>query len=181
MAGRPRRWFGRLGLGSAPAAAEAGLLLPIASLASLVLLLSCLSMQSLTLQNARRLAALSRLRQAEDSLMSAAQLLVATLQTRHACLLPLALELWSGAGCVRAAELPGLTQGEVNAVPYQLLSWQPKAMSALSETSTGAELLLELRPPDGQPALRTAFAVVLQGSPLRVRDLRLLGLRGIAP
>jgi len=184
MSARPLRRFGGPGLGSGPAAAEAGFLLPIASLVSLVLLLGCLSIQSFTLQNARRQAALSRLRQAEDSLMSAAQMLVATLQSQHSCLLPLALEQWSGAGCLPAGELPGLTQGEVNAVPYQLLSWQPRASPALpsaSETSAGAELLLELRPPDGQPALRTAFAVVLQGSPPRVRDLRLLGLRGIAP
>ncbi len=184
MTGRPLRRFGRPGLGSAPAGAEAGFLLPIASLASLVLLLGCLSIQSLTLQNARRLAAVSRLRLAEDSLMSASQLLVATLQSQHSCLLPLALEQWVGAGCVRAGELPSLTRGEVNAVPYELLSWQPRATAALpapTATSAGAELLLELRPPDGQPALRSAFAVVLQGSPPRVRDLRLLGLRGIAP
>jgi hypothetical protein len=159
---------------------EAGFLLPMASMASLILLLGCLSIQSVTLQNAWRLAALSRLRGAEDSLMSAAQHLVGALQSQHSCLLYLTLEQWSRAGCISAAQLSGLAQGEVQSVPYQLVAWQPLAAPALAK-AVGVELLLELRPPDGQPALRSAFAVALQGSPPRVTDLRLLGLRGTAP
>jgi hypothetical protein len=163
---------------------EAGFLLPMASMVSLLLLLGCLSIQSVTLQNAWRLAALSRLRGAEDNLMSAAQHLVGALQSQHSCLLSLRLEQWSKAGCISAAQLPDLAQGEVQSVPYQLVAWKPQAATALvtaDPSAVGVELLMEVRPPDGQPALRSAFAVALQGSPPRVKDLRLLGLRGTAP
>lgn len=165
--------------------AEAGFLLPLASLVSLVMLLGCLSMQSMTLQNAERLAALLRLRQAEDSLSSAAQHLVAALQSQHRCLLSLPLEQWSAASCISASQLQGLAQGEVNAMPVQLVDWRPQtsasqATEPAAAAAATAELLLELRPPDGQPALRSAFAVALQGSPPAVRDLRPLGLRGVA-
>ncbi len=158
--------------------------MPLASLASLVMLLGCLSMQSMILQNTQRQAALSRLRQAEDSLSTAAQQLVAALQSQHRCLLPLALEQWSTADCISATQLQGLSQGEVNAVPYQLVGWRPLASATLATepaAESRAELLLELRPLEGQPALRSAFAVALQGSPPAVRDLRPLGMRGIAP
>ena len=183
MAARHHRWFGRYRCCS-PGRGIAGVfLVPLASLASLVLLLGCLSMQSVALQNARRLAALARLRQAEDSLMSAAQLLVARLQSQHRCLLPLALARWSAGGCASTSQLSDLARGEVDSVPYQLLAWQPQANAALPAVAgpDGAELLLELRPRHGEPALRSAFAVGLEGSPSRVRDLRLLGLRGTAP
>lgn len=163
---------------------EAGFLLPLASTASLVLLLGCLSLQTLTLQNAHRLASLSGLRQAEDRLMSSAQQLVAALQNQHRCLLTLPLEQWSAASCVSATQLPLLAQGEVQSVPYQLVGWQPQASSSVATAApseAGAELLLELKASEGQPALRSAFAVALQGNPPQVSDLRLLGLRGISP
>ena len=163
---------------------EAGFLLPLASTASLVLLLGCLSLQTLTLQNAHRLASLSRLRTAEDRLMSSAQQLVALLQSQHRCLLSLPLDQWSTANCVSAGQLSALAQGEVQSVPYQLVGWQPQASSSVATagpSAAGAELLLELMASDGQPALRSAFAVALQGNPPQVSDLRLLGLRGIAP
>jgi hypothetical protein len=165
-------------------APEAGFLLPLASTASFVLLLGCLSLQTLTLQNAHRLASLSRLRVAEDQLMSSAQHLVALLQSQHRCLLTLALDQWSTASCVSPAQLPVLAHGEVQAVPYQLVGWQPLATTEVAPADpaeTRAELLLELKAANGQPALRSAFAVALQGTPPQVRDLRLLGLRGTTP
>ena len=184
MAGRLDRRGGIRGVSPNKNKAEAGFLLPLASLASLVMLLGCLSMQSMTLQNAHRLAALTRLRQAEDSSMSAAQQLVAALQSQHRCLLPLPLEQWSTAPCISAEQLQLLTRGEVNAMPYQLVGWRPQASATLATepaAEAGAELLLELRPLDGQPTLHSAFAVALQGSPATVKDLHPLGLRGIAP
>ncbi len=184
MAGRLDRRGGIRGVSPNKNKAEAGFLLPLASLASLVMLLGCLSMQSMTLQNAHRLAALTRLRQAEDSSMSAAQQLVAALQSQHRCLLPLPLEQWSTAGCISATQLQDLVRGEVNAVPYQLVGWRPQANATLSAqpaAAAAAELLLDLHPLDRQPSRRSAFTVALQGNPPVVRDLRPLGLRGIAP
>jgi len=184
MAGHLHRRVGIRGVSPIKGNAEAGFLLPLASLASLVMLLGCLSMQSMTLQNAQRLAALSRLRQAEDSSMSAAQQLVAALQGQHRCLLPLALEQWTTAACISAEQLQALARGEVNSTPYELVGWRPQANATLATepaAEAGAELLLELRPLDGQQALRSAFAVALQGNPAAVKDLRPLGLRGIAP
>ena len=166
------------------AAPQAGFLLPLASTASLVLLLGCLSLQTLTLQNAHRLASLSRLRTAEDHLISSAQQLVAALQSQHRCLLTLPLDQWSTASCISAGQLPVLAQGEVQSVPYQLVGWQPQATSAAAlgePAKAGAELLLELKASAGQPALRSAFAVALQGNPPQVSDLRLLGFRGALP
>ena len=116
--------------------------------------------------------------------MSSAQHLVALLQSQHRCLLTLALDQWSTASCVSPGQLPVLAQGEVQAVPYQLVGWQPLATTGVApadSAETRAELLLELKAANGQPALRSAFAVALQGTPPQVRDLRLLGLRGTTP
>ncbi|MFZ0408593.1 MAG: hypothetical protein WAM11_10855 [Cyanobium sp.] len=184
MTARPHRSLGMPAVFRPRSIPATGFLLPLASLASLLLLLGCLSMQTVALQSAQRLAAVARMRQAEDNLMSAAQQLVASLQRQYPCLLPLALDQWSGAACVNATQLTSLARGDVNAIPYQLVGWRPQAVAADplgADPVAGAEMLLELRPSDGKPPLRSAFAVALQGLPPQVRDLRLLGLRGIAP
>ncbi|MDA0718072.1 MAG: hypothetical protein O2839_07655 [Cyanobacteria bacterium] len=57
--------------------AQDGFLLPLSTAASLLLMLSSLSLQAVALQSRSQVNAGQRLRQAEDQLMSAAQHLVA--------------------------------------------------------------------------------------------------------
>lgn len=158
-----------------------GFLLPISALASLLLLLGSLSLQSLSLQGRLRGEAEQRLQEAEDRLVSAAQMLVATLQLRHACLLPLPLERWPVAGCASAAELEGLARGEVLGSRWRLLSWHPEPpLAAAGVPQQRLQLQLALVPEGSAPAWRAAFLLRLVGQPWRVQDLRPLGLRGSA-
>ena len=158
-----------------------GFVLPIALLASLMLMLASLSLQSVGLQERLRLAGLLRQRQAEDALVSAAQELVASLNRGRACLLALPLEQWPAPGLAcegtpAAAWAPGGAAG-----PVRLLRWRPGPELA--------ELLLEL-PADGarRQASRGAFRVALAvrpepggGQRLQAVDVRWLGLRGLEP
>jgi len=102
----------------------------MAALLSLLLLLGSLSVQAVSLQSRLRGEAERELQTAEDRLSSAAQLLIARIQLRHACLLPLPLEQWAGAGCASAGELEQLRRGSVLGTAWQLLRWQPEVSSA---------------------------------------------------
>ncbi len=134
-------------------------LLPLSATASLLLVLSSLSMQAAALQSRSQVLAGERLRQVEDQLMSAAQQFVAA---QH------------GPVAYRLVELDG---------PH----WQPQPDAGAPQTGR-AELTLELLPTAEQPRPhRAAFALELmrhttaegQASP-QVRALRELGLRGRA-
>lgn len=180
----PRRC---MGAGRPPEASRGrrseGFLLPLAAVMSLLLLLGSLSVQAVSLQGRRRGAAERELQAAEDRLISAAQLLVARIQLRHACLLPLPLEHWAGAGCASPSELEQLRRGTVLGFSWQLLRWQPEATSPVAASSLPQRLRLELALPPGQrqPALRAGFALQWLGPPWRAMELRSLGLRGEAP
>lgn len=117
-----------------------GFLMPLAALVSLLLLLGSLSVQAVSLQGRLRGEAERELQAEEDRLHSAAQLLIARLQLRHACLLPLPMEHWAGAGCAGADELAQLRRGSVLGATWQLLRWQPEASShpAASAAATPA-------------------------------------------
>jgi hypothetical protein len=164
-------------------APTAGFLLPLAALLSLLLLLGSLSVQAVSLQGRLRGSAEQQLQASEDRLASAAQLLVARIQLRHACLLPLALEQWAGAGCADAADLEQLLRGEVFGADWQLLRWQPVAAPHGSATATAEHRLtleLALDGPGRERRRRAVFELRLAGLPWRVQELRPLGLRGEA-
>jgi hypothetical protein len=150
---------------------------------ALLLLLGSLSVQAVSLQGRLRGASELQLRTSEDQLASAAQLLVAQLQERHACLLPLALEQWPGGGCASPADLAQLQHGEVFGVHWRLLRWQPQALPLESQAPSEQRLTLEigLQAGSGQPTPRAAFGLRLAGQPWRVQELWPLGLRGEAP
>ncbi len=155
---------------------ERGFLLPVAFVASLLLLLGALSLQALVLQGRLGLRLREIRGQQEDALSAAAQQLVAALNSRHACLLALPRQHWRSEGglCASAADLLALEQGVVGARRWQLIDWQPAA--------TRAEALIEL---DGGASpgstRRGSFAVTLLGSPPRALAPALLALRGVAP
>ena len=150
-------------------------LLPLSASASLLLVLSSLSLQASALQARSQVQAGQRLRQAEDQLMSAAQHLAA----EHFAADPGAVE--------QLASRVG-HDAQVGPVAYRLVgvdgpSWlaQPDA-TALQQGS--AELTVELLPSASQPRpLRAAFALELArpaalAGPVQVQALRELGLRG---
>lgn len=149
---------------------------------ALLLLLGSLSVQAVSLQGRLRGDSELQLQTSEDRLASAAQLLVARIHEHHACLLPLALEQWSGAGCASAAELAQLGRGEVFGTAWQLLRWQPDAApqgtTELPERRLTLEIGLEASGRD--PRRRAAYELRLVGLPWRVQELRPLGLQGEA-
>ena len=156
-------------------AGERGFALPVAVAASLALLLGSLALQTASLQGHRQTAAERQLRQAEDQLVSAAQVLVGRLNRHHRCLLTLSLSQWVSLGqsCAPASEQETLTAGVVLDRPYRLVQWQPSAAPGL------ATLQLELPAQDQDPARRAVFEVVVQGDPPQAAALRSLGLRGV--
>lgn len=165
-----------------PGSSAAGFALPLATLAALVLLLASLATQSVLHQARVRNAAVLAQRQREDGLASAAQRLVGQVVSLHPCLLTLALEQWAqaGASCADAAQQRALREGQVAAVAYRLLAWQPASSAA--ETAPGrVHLELAQRSESAEPAWRAAFALDLGQDPARVQGVRELGLRGAQP
>jgi hypothetical protein len=158
------------------------MVLPMASLMSLFLLLSSLSVQAVSLQGRLRGETDLRLVELEDRLGSAAQRLVARLQLRHPCLLTLPLERWATAACASAADLEPLLEGEVLGARWQLLRWQPSGSSGAAAGSAAAvSFAIGALPDATTTGPHAAFELRLSGpSPWRVRDLRPLGLRGEA-
>jgi hypothetical protein len=161
---------------------SAGFLLPLTALLSLLLLLGSLSVQAVSLQGRLRGDSERQMQTSEDQLASAAQLLVARLQERHPCLLPLALEQWAGAGCASASDLAQLRRGEVFDTGWQLLRWQPgpspRGTAEPAQQRLTLEIALEAR--GRAPRRRAGFELRLTGMPWRVLELRPLGLRGEA-
>jgi hypothetical protein len=152
---------------------------------SLLLLLGSLSVQAVSLQGRLRGSAEQQLQVSEDRLASAAQLLVARIQLHHACLLPLALEQWAGAGCADATDLEQLLRGEVFGADWQLLHWQPVgaaqgAAAAAAAAEQRLTLEIALAAQGLEPSRRAGFELRLAGLPWRVVELRPLGLRGEA-
>ncbi len=162
-----------------PRCAADGFALPLAIAAALVLLLASLATQSALHQARLRNAAALGERALEDALASAAHRLVAQVVARHPCLLALPLEHWPHAGgvCADALQQAALREGQVAALPYRLLAWQPTSAAEPALPS----LHLELASRAAAPARPAAFALDLHGQPPQVRGLRELGLRGTRP
>ncbi len=154
---------------------EAGFLLPLSAAASLLLLLSGVSLQAAALQARSQVRAGQRLRQAEDQLMSAAQHYVA--------------ERFKAGSSGLAGQPAGAAPAELRyrLVAFEGPHWQP-TLDAEGQQRGEATFSLELVPT--QPASgsqRAAFALELarsvgpQGAgPQRLLALRELGLRGRA-
>jgi hypothetical protein len=158
-----------------------GFLLPLSAMLSFVLLLVSLSLQSVSLQGRLQGAAEQRLQESEARLASAAQLLVAQIQLRHACLLLHPRERWGAAGCASPTDLERLERGEVLGSRWQLVRWQPgPAVMVASRWRQSLALEIELRSEGPDPGPRSAFLLQLEGglSSWRVQELRSLGLRG---
>ena len=152
--------------------AQDGFLLPLSTAASLLLMLSSLSLQAVALQSRSQVIAAQRLRQAEDQLMSAAQHLVAD---------PLTVD-----------QLPSRVgeAGQVDSAAYRLVkvegpSWQEPAEAGAPQRGR-AVATLELLASAEQPLpLQAAFALELMRqaapeglAPAQLVSLRELGLRG---
>jgi hypothetical protein len=160
---------------------ERGFVLPLSMGASLVLLLGSLSAQTASLQVRLQGIREQQQRRAEDRLASAGQQLLAELQRSHPCLLALPLEHWDlqGLACAPAATIASLRAGQVLGSSYRLVDWRPQLAPA--------ELLLEMAADGGQPVRQGAFAVQLAPAqpPVvphsQITDVRLVGLRGVAP
>ena len=156
-----------------------GFLLPLASLLSLLLLLSSLSVQAVSLQGRLRGETELRLQEAEDRLGSAAQVLLGRVQQSHPCLLGLPLDHWGSATCLSGPERAALMGGELLGAHWQLLRWQPAAIEGNPAVAPPPlRLEIALAPGPGRAALRAGFEVRLAGAPWRVQELRRLGLRG---
>ena len=162
-------------------AREQGFVLPLAMGASLVLLLGSLSAHTVSLQARLQGIREQQQRRAEDRLASAGQQLLAELHRSHPCLLGVPLEHWDvqGLACAPAQAIAALRQGEVLGSSYRLVDWRPQLQPA--------ELLLELAAVGNEPSRQGAFAVQLapaqppaQPQP-QITDVRLVGLRGVAP
>jgi hypothetical protein len=152
--------------------AQDGFLLPLSTAASLLLMLSSLSLQAVALQSRSQVSAGQRLRQAEDQLMSAAQHLVAD---------PLTVD-----------QLPSRVgeAGQVDSAAYRLVkvegpNWQKPAEAGAPQRGR-AVATLELLASAEQPLpLQAAFALELMRqaapeglAPAQLVSLRELGLRG---
>ncbi len=132
-----------------------GFLMPFSFAASLVLLLSGLSVQTAALQARARLEADLKRDRAEDALASAAQQVVAQLSGPFACLLHLPSERWSGQVCAEGVTTSALVAGSVAGLAYRVVAWKPAA------AAEPAQLLLQLVGEQDGDGLQRRFAVSL--------------------
>jgi len=135
---------------------QAGFVLPLAATASLVLLLSSLSLQTVALQSRSRVRAQWLQRQQGDALASAAQLVAVQLDGRWQCLL-LGPSQACGPGLDPAQLLP-------DSAPAQVSQWLPV-------TPASVQVRLQLR----NSAVARSFVVGFDPTSGRVLQLRSLG------
>jgi hypothetical protein len=112
----------------------AGFVLPLATLAGMVMVLSSLSLLGTALAGRQAQVAEERRRQDEDALNSAAQVVVDRLQTSHACLAPFPSNQWDPlpSSCLQQGpiDLAQVRQVGDGKKSTRLLEWQPRAASA---------------------------------------------------
>ena len=148
--------------------AQDGFLLPMSTAASLLLMLSSLSLQAVALQSRSQVSAGQRLRQAEDQLMSAAQHLLAD---------PLTVDQLPS----RVGEV-----GQVDSAAYRLVKvdgpiWQEPAEAGALQRGRAVATLELLASAEQRRPLQAAFALELERkglAPAQLVSLRELGLRG---
>lgn len=151
---------------------SAGFVLPLATLAGMVMVLSSLSLLGTALAGRQAQVAEERRRQGDDALTSAAQLVVDRLQTSHACLAPYPSSQWQPlpASCLQKGPIdpaqvlqPG--EGETAA---RLLEWQPGTDSARLRLQLATAL-----PPGQSPSVRRSGSFQLELEPQTARVLQL--------
>ena len=145
-----------------------GFLLPLYTAASLLLMLSSLSLHAVALQSRSQVIAGQRLRQAEDQLMSAAQHLLAD---------PLTVD-----------QLPSRVgeAGQVDSAAYRLVkvegpNWQEPAEAGAPQRGRAVATLVLLASAEQPRPLQAAFALEMERkglAPAHLVSLRELGLRG---
>ncbi|MEB3261651.1 MAG: hypothetical protein VKK94_01680 [Cyanobacteriota bacterium] len=151
-----------------------GFVLLLALVGGLLLLLSGLSLQTLALQSRASEQLLSRRRQQQDWLASAAQLVAAQLQ-RHPCLIALPLQAWSQApsACITPAELEQLASGRLpepdqQAGSYAITAYTPPAPQASEPAAAQLDLLWQPpQEPQQGPQRRQRFQLLLADGALR--------------
>ncbi|MCP9885117.1 hypothetical protein KBY97_08260 [Synechococcus sp. ATX 2A4] len=146
--------------------------MPLSFGASLVLLLSGLSVQTAVLQSRARLEAGLRRDRAEDALASAAQQVASKLSGPFACLLTLPSQHWHGRECAQGHAAAGLMAGTVAELPYQLVEWRP------ATGSEPAQLVLQLAAERGAARIQRRFAVSVgdKAGSAPIQSVRGLGL-----
>ena len=109
-----------------------GFVLPLALLASAVLLLGSASIHTLSLKGRLRLQAAIQREQSADQLRSAAQAFTALASGVEACLLQWPSADWNlpENGCL-GADPTALLSGTVGDQPWQLIAWLPGSESGL--------------------------------------------------
>jgi hypothetical protein len=122
-------------------AAEAGFLLPLALSASLLLLLSSLSLQLAVLHSRRLQQAAAATVQSDDALLSAAHQLTAALQGPYRCLRAWPSAAWRAGAlpleCPPGLDLAPLLEPRQQEQTVRLSSWQPSADGGLLELQLG--------------------------------------------
>lgn len=160
---------------------QQGYLLPLASAGSLLLLLSCLMLQSLIWGRQLSGRGAWQQRRIDDLLGSAAQQLALALNRSHRCLLTLPSVAWSASaappeGCEAAVDPETLQRIHLPDGDVRLLSWTPPQAEpggTTAESGSGWGLLTLSQEgahpttPTPAPAQRR-YRLLLAGAPLRV-------------
>ncbi len=168
----------RSGLSGAGHASERGYLLPLACGGSLLLLLSCLSLQSLIWGRQLDGRGAWQQRQADDRLGAAAQSLALAFNASHHCLLALPSSAWpSGvaipAGCPAPVDPAPLWLLPQPGGDVRLVSWTPPSMPQGSvPVAPAGQLTLAEAQPRGPVAVQRRFRLLLAGDPLRVNGVQ---------
>lgn len=159
-------------------ASEQGYLLPLACGGSLLLLLSCLSLQSLIWGRQLDGRGAWQQRQADDRFGAAAQSLALALNTSHHCLLALPSSDWPRgeampAGCAAPIDPAPLWLLPQPGGDVRLVSWTPPPQgSTLATTVAVGALTLAAAPTSGSVALQRRFRLLLAGEPPRVSGVQ---------
>lgn len=165
-------------LGAGFRASEQGYLLPLACGGSLLLLLSCLSLQSLIWGRQLDGRGAWQQRQADDRLGAAAQSLALAFNDSHQCLLLLPSSDWP-----RGEAMPAGCEAPVDPAPLWLLpqsggavrlvSWMPPPLGSPMETVAAAgQLTLAAAQSHGSVPLQRRFRLLLAGQPPRVSGVQ---------
>jgi len=170
-----------------PWSSEQGFLLPLASGAALLLLLSCLSLQSLIWGRQLEGRGAWQQRQIDDLLGSAAQRLAVAFNRSHRCLLLLPSTAWPPAGSTPPAGcdtaihpealiqlLPAVERAPQGAV--RLLSWQPPQAASGSAPAGWGQLILALETGGESSPIQRRYRLLLEADQPRVA-----GLQGLDP
>lgn len=158
-------------------ASQRGFLLPLASGGSLLLLLSCLSLQTLIWGRQLEGRGVWQQRQVDDLLASAAQRLAVAFNRSHQCLLALPSSRWPAsiavsAGCEHPVDPAVLLQSQLPDGAVRLIGWWPPQPSTPSSTDAATGWgLMTLARSDGASASAPAqrrYRLLVAGEPPRV-------------